>query len=339
MIFKTYTRRTASFKQLVNYISHPIEKGKDPVLHNIDEDPKRLQMIINDFMRNSRHIFDSLYARQTSKPVVLHHEIISLSSNDKERVTEDILNDLARKYLELRAPEAKAFALSQFNTANPHIHLVISANKAESSEKMHISNKAFFSIRQEMDKYLAVTYPELQHSLLFTEGVKRQKGLNLEGELKETWYEQERVKRLKKAGKEVTPSKKQMLRNTLLTIFTVAMSKTEFVNLLKEEGLTIYQRGQNVGVIDREGMKYRLATLGLEEVLRTTLYQWAAMPGRTAEEQRIKFEKVERKITQWGFKEDIQLALKEEPSDLDLIFKEKRRQKRERGIRRRRILR
>lgn len=340
MIFKTYTRRTASFKQLVHYIASPKEKGKDPVLHNIDEDPKRLQMVINDFMRNSRHIFEAFYTKQTSKPVILHHEIISLSSFDKGKVTEEILNDLARKYLELRAPEAKAFGLSQFNTENPHIHLVISANKVESSEKMHISNKTFFSIRQEMDKYLAITYPQLKQSLLFTEGVKRKKGLGMETELKVTWYEQERIKRLKAAGKEITPSRKQIVRNTLLTAFTVTMDSSQFVNLLKDEGLTLYKRGKNLGVMNSEGMKFRLSTLGLEEVLRKTLYQWAAMPGRTAEEQRIEFEKLERKIVQWGFKEDIQLVLKEQlPSDLDLIFKEQRQRKRERGFKRRRILR
>lgn len=333
MVFRCHSRKSRSFKQLLLYMNTPQERGKRPVFHNLETSQNNLVKIANEFMRHSGYI------KPRENGVFLYHHVLSLSSYDKEKVTEQVLNNIARKYLELCAPEAKAYALAQFNTDNPHIHILISANKLESSEKIRISKKDFFSMRREMDKYLANKYPELEQSLIFDREISRKKDLSTEEEMKVTWYEQERVKRLKAANKEVTPSKKQMVRNTLLTAFTVAMDSKQFVNLLKEEGLTLYKRGQNLGVIDREGMKYRFSTLGLEEILRKTLYQWAAMPGRTAEEQRIEFERVERKIAQWGFKEDIELALKEQPSDLDLIFKEKRRRKRERGIRRRRILR
>lgn len=339
MIFKTYTRKTASFKQLITYITHPKEKGKDPVLHNIDQDPRRLQMIINDFVRNSRHLFNSLYTKQYTRPVILHHEIISLSSYDKGKVTEEILNDLARKYLELRAPEAKAFALSQFNTENPHIHLVISANKFESSEKMHISNREFFSIRREMDRYLEKSYPELTHSLLFTQGVKKRKDISSEGKMKVSWYEQEREKRLKKTHKEITPSKKQLVRDVILTAFSVAMDSSQFINLLKEQGLTLYKRGQNFAVMNSEGMKFRLSSLGLDKILQQNFQQWAAMPKRAIEEQRIEFEKLQRKIGDLGFRQDIQLALQQQPpNEIDLIMKEQRQRKRDKGLGRKRRL-
>lgn len=338
MIFKTHTRRTASFKQLINYIAHPREKGKDPILHNIDQDPKRLQMIINDFVKNSRYLFDSFYSKQYTKPVILHHDIISLSSYDKDRITEEILNDLARKYLELRAPEAKAFALSQFNTENPHIHLVISANKVESSEKMHISNKEFFSIRREMDRYLEQTYPELKNSLVFSQQIKQNKEIS-RATMKVSWYEQEREKRLKRAGKEVTPSKKQMVRDAILTAFSIAMDSSQFVNLLKEQGLTLYKRGQNFGVENTEGMKFRLNTLGLEQTLQQNFQQWAAMPKRLEQERAIELEKVQQKIANLGFKEDIKLAVQSQPpNEIDLILSEQRQRKRNKGLGRKRNL-
>lgn len=312
----------------------PQEKGKQAVYHNLITNKNNLTQICNEFMRNSRYI------KPRSNGIILHHEVISLSSLDKELVTEHILNSIARKYLELRAPEAKAYAVAQFNTNNPHIHLMISANKLDSAEKMEISNKQFFSIRREMDRYLEQSYPELKHSIIFTDkNLSKKKTIRSDGKMKVSWYEQEREKRLKRAGKEVTPSKKQLVRDAILTAFSVAMDSSQFVNLLKEQGLTLYKRGQSFGVENSEGMKFRLNTLGLEQTLQQSFQQWAAMPKRVMEEQRIEFEKLQQKISNLGFKEDIKLALQQQPpNEIDLILKEQRQRRRDKSLGRKRRL-
>lgn len=310
----------------------PQEKGKQAVYHNLITNKNNLTQICNEFMRNSRYI------KPRSNGIILHHEVISLSSLDKELVTEQILNSIARKYLELRAPEAKAYAVAQFNTNNPHIHLMISANKLDSAEKMEISNKQFFSIRREMDRYLEQNYPELKNSLVFNQQIKQNKEIS-GTTMKVSWYEQEREKRLKRAGKEVTPSKKQLVRDTILTAFSVAMDSSQFINLLKEQGLTLYKRGQSFGVENSEGMKLRLSTLGLEQILQQSFQQWLAMPKRAMEEQRIEFQKLQQKISNLGFKEDIKLALQQQPpNEIDLIMKEQRQRRRDKSLGRKRRL-
>jgi REP element-mobilizing transposase RayT len=332
MIFRCHARKSRSFKQLLLYMNAPQEKGQQPVFHNLITNENNVMKIANEFMKNSSYI------KPRQNGVVLYHHILSLSSYDKEKVTEQILNNIAHKYLDLCASEAKAYALSQFNTENPHIHLMISANKFDSSEKIRISKKEFFVIRREMDRYLEQNYPELTHSLLFTKQIKQKKEIS-GTTMKVSWYEQEREKRLKRAGKEVTPSKKQLVRDAILTAFSVAMDSSQFVNLLKEQGLTLYKRGQSFAVMDNEGMKFRLSTLGLEETLQQNFQQWAAMPKRAIEEQRIEFEKLQRKIGDLGFRQDIQLALQQQPpNEIDLILQEQRQKKRDKGLGRKRRL-
>lgn len=117
MIFRCHTRNSRSFKQLLLYMNTPQERGKRPVFHNLETNENNLVKIANEFMRNSEYI------KHRQNGVFLYHHVLSLSTSDKEKATEQTLNDLARKYLELCAPESKAYALAQFDTENPHIRV------------------------------------------------------------------------------------------------------------------------------------------------------------------------------------------------------------------------
>jgi hypothetical protein len=66
------------------------------------------------------------------------------------------------------------------------------------------------------------------------------------------------------------------MKATLESIFETAENGRHFTNLLEKEGLTLYQRGKQHGVISEDGTKYRFSRLGLAE-------EWEALDKRMME--------------------------------------------------------
>ena len=55
------------------------------------------------------------------------------------------------------------------------------------------------------------------------------------------------------------------MQEKLADIFTTATDPRHFADLLEKAGFKLYQRGQQYGVTDSQGKKYRLNKLGLSE--------------------------------------------------------------------------
>ena len=100
--------------------------------------------------------------------VVQYHEIISFSPEDRVVLTRDpgILMDMARKYLDIRAPNSMAIARPHFDEEHIHVHLMISGNQFQSKETSRISRMAFDVVKQQLNEYQLKQYPELCNSVV-----------------------------------------------------------------------------------------------------------------------------------------------------------------------------
>jgi hypothetical protein len=148
------------------------------------------------------------------------------------------------------------------HTEHLHFHLVISSNKIESTERVRLSKEQFSEIQTHLERHVLTHYPELNQKAVFFG--------NLTAEQKEA---KQSKARLSNQGAELkrrtgaTP-KRDEVKATLEAIFSTSTTPQAFTESMNQAGFTFYQRGKHAGITDRDGKKYRFATLGLAE-------QWA----------------------------------------------------------------
>ncbi len=296
------SRKTASFGQLLKYINTPKEKGRFAVLHNLRAAVDAPRQIEAEFLQNFNHIRDG-----RKNGVALYHEIIAIAKEDREHVTEEMLNDLAREYLCRRAPNALAYAKAQFDTASPHVHILISGNLIESGRKLRLERNDFEQIKREMETYQIEKFPQLSRSVVYGRQARK-----AHDRPRLTNLEAERARRLKAEGGSRS-SQKEDVRERLKSCLTAARSEEHLIELLKSAKLTPYVRGQTPGVTDTQtGRKYRLSTLGLDregqetvERLRAGQPQQERTQARLQKVEDIKLMKVHRQWLRLGFREEI----------------------------------
>jgi len=268
MMVKSMSRKTVSFGQLLDYLNQPVEKGT-AILQNFRVMEESQNRIHGEFLENAR----LLPARRNGN--ILYHEILSFSDLDRRRVTPAILEDLTWYYLSLRAPYALAYAKAHFNTNCPHVHLIISANDLGNARRRRLSRAQFKGIKVELERYQREHYAFLEHSTVLPNQKARTK-------LRHRRNESERSRRLQKTH-EKTPTRKEIVRDLVLRALTVASSGEAFRRSLTEEGIKLRCRGRTVTVEDRPesgGRRYRLTTLGLEDVFWSAVHCWEELPKR-----------------------------------------------------------
>lgn len=301
------------FGQLLRYINtpQPEKLGQRAVFHNLRATDDDLPAIEREFVNDCRNV---QYRRDG---VMLFHEIISVAENDRDKVTEQMLNDLAKHYLRFRAPDAKAYAKAQFDTDNPHIHILISANRINSHTKLRLSKFDFGSAKRNLEKFQREKYPELSHSIVFGKTPRQMTDKGPE-KLVKTQSEWERERRLKQEGR-YQPSEKEQIRDKLLTALHTARSEAELWQHFKTNGFEPYIRGKTAGVKDLStGKNYRLKTLGLDFQAQEKVRRLRQIPGREAEMKELEREIIREQVRQFGFKEDVQdiFTFDNNPDDL-----------------------
>lgn len=216
--------------------------------------------------------------------VYLFHEILSFSSKDKEKLNESIMFDLASRYLNMRAGRSLGYAKAHFDTENPHIHILISANLLRSSKKLRLSQGQFQQVKKELEKYQKKRYPELENSIVF--GKERGKEHSIQGA-----KEGERKRRLKKQGEKDNSQKKQVY-DAVLSCIGSSYSENQFHKNLQEAGFDFYVRGKTAGVQEKSsGRKYRLKTLELNQEYLRQVQNWDKRKQRAKEIENIKIKK------------------------------------------------
>lgn len=232
MIIESMSRKAVSFSQLLEYVNKETEKEREPILHNFRSRGDDLQKISGEFESNYQ------YCPERVNGVVLYHEILSFSKEDGKFVTEEMLHDFGRKYIEKRAREALVYAKAHFDQANPHIHFIISGNLLESSKKLRLSKSHFFRIKKELEQYQLEKYPFLDKSIADREERER-RGLSTKREQGYKSREgQERERRL---------SREEEIKDEFIDCLE-ADTPNEFIDLLQNAGLKGYARGNTLGL-------------------------------------------------------------------------------------------
>ena len=244
MILKSMGRKSSSYSQLIEYITK--EKEKIPVpphlifKHNVFGKTKA--EIEQEFLKNESN-------RQYKRVGVnrLYHEWIAFHDLDRDKLTDAMLEDLARQYFKIRNENALYVSAIHRDKDHVHIHFLVSGTEI-SGKSLRISQKEFNDIKKSLQDYQIQKYPQLQHSIS-----------NFDVKSKNSIQSME-YKVIERKGK----SDKQILKEQLEQIFSQSKSRSEWQEKMKSAELGIYTRGKTQGITFKD-RNYRLNTLGFTE--------------------------------------------------------------------------
>lgn len=211
-------------------------KGMQPIgsyLHNIlGVDTEDEVNILKAFQENDA------YRKERANGNALYHEIISFHPKDSTFLLEhpEILEDITRAYLELRAPKALAYACPHLDKAHLHLHIMISGNEMESEQTIRIGKEEFEAVKIAIQEYQLEHYPELENSYVLSRDGKQS---NLE------------------QPSEVV----QQLKVSLQDAISKANSMEELTKLLESKSLSLYQYNNVYQGLMHESIKYQFTFL------------------------------------------------------------------------------
>jgi hypothetical protein len=212
------------------------------IFHNLSSlDPKEI-----------RQEFEDLYALkpQRTNSVRFVHEVMAFSPESSLHLNDEILSDLAYKYLEKRCFYGLAYGCIHSSEDHVHLHFMISSNRLDDPKKsISLSNKEFRDIRLEIEQYQMEKYPALKDSIVYT--------------------------RVKAKEKHRAPKERETNKIKLMEIIDQVFQSSDSRDLKSfcesldlKPGLTVYHyRNKPHGVL-YGGKKYRFSTLGFAQQIR-----------------------------------------------------------------------
>src|SRR5688572_28504463 len=96
----------------------------------------------------------------------MNHVIISFHANDREKLSQEILQDIAQKYIDLSADAALVVAVPHFEKDHLHVHLAISGVDCFEGKSLRMSKADFADTKEKLQDYQREKYPELEHSIV-----------------------------------------------------------------------------------------------------------------------------------------------------------------------------
>lgn len=239
MIIKSLSRRSGT-RQALNYLFKDKakctnEKGKTlTIRHNVRG--RSLERYVKEFREN-----EGLRINRRSNSVEVYHTVLSFSSKDKEHITEAMLKDIGREYIEQRGEENMYIGTAHFNHDHVHLHLVMAGCKYMTGESNRQSRAEFRELKLAMDAYQKERYPHLVNSLP-EHGKGKERTLGIRETQKET------------------------LLRTLDKAYQNSKSLDDFLEQVRAMGHEPYERGGKVTGIKFEGeRKFRFQTLGYDK--------------------------------------------------------------------------
>jgi len=248
MIVKTTRWKNNNFGKLISYIARDkkrYDKSGFTIFHNIKN--SEINGAIKEFKDND------LYRKKRKRGVVIYHEVLSFHQKDRSNLNMEILEDFARRYIEIRGQNALCYAKPHIFDKNIHIHFCFSGTEYKSSKVLRMGNKAFKKCKRKIERYQIETYPELRHSIVYTK-------------------EHRKVKR-KKSDKEYQLKKRTKNRKTDKEIVQEILQEccsgvedfTQFLDNVRKRNLEIYQYRTRFNGVLYKGRKYRFKRFGIDQ--------------------------------------------------------------------------
>ena len=249
------TNPTSAFGSLIAYMNRADqdERIKEVLWHNLYGDERTLA---DDIRRTFE--FNAAHLKERKNGNVLYHEMLSFSNGHRldDATLDRMIADIGQAYLNERAPNQLAYGVIHKDTEHIHLHLMISANNVDKSDRVRLSKAEFAEIQKRVEAYVLDRYPELEQTQIYAKTRNQEK-------LKTQAHEQAMKSRTGQT------SRKEQVKTQLHQLFERAQSYNELVKLIQAANIQIYQRGQSVGVVvrDRDGTerRHRLASLGVLE--------------------------------------------------------------------------
>jgi hypothetical protein len=250
VIIKSLSRKSGT-GQLFNYLfkymlAEEKRTGKATrpltIRHNVRA--RTVAGFIREFERNEK-----LRIHKRKNAIHVHHEIISFSNKDSQHITDKVLRDMAKKYIELRGKDNLFVITPHHDRDHIHLHCAMSGTKLNGMSS-RISRQEFAKLKVELDRYQQERYPQLLHSL------------PKHGRAKQTNAREE----LKNAKRAERCTDRNAVLLMLDETFSISVSKDQFLTNLASKGCTPYYRaGRLTGVKYNGERKFRLNGLGYDE--------------------------------------------------------------------------
>jgi len=259
MVIKSLSRKSGT-EQVIKYLFKDEKKlsNKDfkPLVMRHNLRTRTLEKMIKEYRAN-----ETFRRVRRKDSVKVYHEIISFSKEDKDKITEKMLRDFGKKYMELRGKDNMYIITQHVEKDHIHLHAVVSGTKYLTGVASRISKAEFGRLKVAMQTYQKEKYPELSKSI-----VAHGKG--------------------KGYSKDARQTNKSKLEVDLKRAYQQSNSTQDFLEQLKKLGHEPYYRNEKLTGIKYDGeTKFRFSRLGYEDKIK-------ALDGRENEEKQ-KLEELE----------------------------------------------
>lgn len=250
MIVKILSRHSPSYAGLIRYILKEGKGGEDerpePYLHNFRGHTEKewvRELCINEAFRK----------QQRKGQVYFYHTILSFNELDSDKITKDMLQDITKKFIELRGKDAMYIAAQHRDREHTHIHLLVSGLSYRTGKAFRMTKGEMRELKISLQCYQQEKYG-LEHSLP-NHGAGRE-------------YLSQKEYGAK--SKNSTRYLKAELKQKVDTILLQSNSLQDFISRLQENSLYHYERGNKVYGITVNEKNYRFSSLGVDiEMIKT----------------------------------------------------------------------
>ena len=262
-LVKIISRKTSSYKQLVNYIN----KGSTEIPAMCFGFPytTNAKTVASHFKKHEEYASKRLENK-------LYHVVVSFHQKDK--VDRKIMEDMLDKYLlETKLNSSTYLSYAGFHTDhdNKHIHLMHSTHDT-ASKSFRLSKSELKRIQRELDKYGLEKW-NLRHSVVYDETLKKQRNHGFTTSRAKQQFTDAEI-HMKKRGKVAI---KAHIIQRMSKLATAVTSEKDFEKKLHNDTdlSAYYYRGKLTGIV-YQNKKYRLqrllATKDVKQVFRKLQY-------------------------------------------------------------------
>lgn len=240
-VIKILPRHSPSYGNLINYI---LKEGKNEkpqiITHNLHSNNPTLAT--KEFLQN-----ESFRTNIRSDQVYLYHEIISFNNLDSEKIKPEMLEDLARTYIQMRGNEGVYLGAVHQDKVHIHIHFCTSGIKLYTGQAMRLARDDLRQLKVSFQQYHQRKFPEIEKSNC-EHGKSKQYIKNNQ------WQIQNRN------------NMKTQIRDTVQECLEKANTQKEFLELLRENNLNHYERkaGEITGIVMDDNNKFRFSRLDID---------------------------------------------------------------------------
>jgi hypothetical protein len=238
MILKSLSRKS-NVGQLIQYLfKHDAGDKPKPLLkHNLRA--RSIKGWTKEFEDNN-----ALRLRKRVDSPKLNHVVISFHHGDQKNITDKILKDLAKQYIELRGKDSLYLVNVHRDKQHVHFHIAQSTVRYKTGETNRLSKKEFQELKINLQEYQRQKYAQLKHSLP-EHGKKHRSAI------------------LKVQALEKGQSHKQQVYEAVDKIYSNSKSLDAFYQKLSKNGYEPYIRGGKLYGVEHQDRNFRFNTMGI----------------------------------------------------------------------------